>query len=132
MLNKLQKAWLRFRGRSAAVPREGFTLVEIMMVLLILSVGILPVAVIQHQARKEVSEADRYTEGITIASTQMERIKGMGFGVATPDSGATGNVNWVAQINNVSFGLDRVVVTASWRNGNATESLTITDLMSMR
>jgi prepilin-type N-terminal cleavage/methylation domain-containing protein len=132
MLNKLQRAWLRFRGRGAAVPREGFTLVEIMMVLLILSVGILPVAAIQHQARKEVSEADRYTEGITIASTQLERIKGMGFGVATPDSGAAGQVNWVAQINNVSFGLDRIVVTASWQNGNAIESLTLTDLMSMR
>ena len=112
--------------------REGFTLVEIMMVLVILSVGILPVAVIQHRARKEVSESNRYTEGIVIASSQLERIKGMGFGNAAADSGAAGNVNWVARINNVAFGLDRITVTASWQNDNVVESLTVTDLVSMR
>ncbi len=132
MMNKLDRAWRRFLGRGPAVGREGFTLVEILMVLMILSVGILPIAVIQHRARKEVNESDRYTEGIMIASTQLERIKGMGFGNAAPDSGAVGNVNWVARIDNVGFGLDRVVVTASWQNDSVVESLTVTDLMSMR
>lgn len=132
MLNKLSQAWRRFLGCGPTVGREGFSLVEILMVLMILSVGILPIAVIQHRARKEVNESDRYTEGITIASAQLERIKGMGFGNAAADSGAVGNVNWVAQINNVAFGLDRIVVTASWQNDNVVESLTVTDLMSMR
>jgi prepilin-type N-terminal cleavage/methylation domain-containing protein len=132
MLNKLNKRWRKFMNQGPALGREGFTLVEILMVLMILSVGILPIAVIQHRARQEVSEADRYTEGITIASAQLERIKGMGFGNAAPDSGATGYVNWVANIDNVGFGLDRIVVTVSWQNGNAVESLTVTDLMSMR
>jgi prepilin-type N-terminal cleavage/methylation domain-containing protein len=132
MLNKLNKRWCKFMNQGPALGREGFTLVEILMVLMILSVGILPIAVIQHRARQEVSEADRYTKGITIASAQLERIKGMGFGIAAADSGAAGHVNWVANINNVGFGLDRIVVTASWRNGDAVESLTVTDLMSMR
>lgn len=132
MLNKLNQHWHKFMNRGPALGREGFTLVEIMMVLMILSVGILPIAVIQHRARQEVNEADRYTEGITIASAQLERIKGMGFGNAAPDSGASGNVDWVANIDNVGFGLDRIVVTASWQNGTVVESLTITDLMSMR
>ncbi len=132
MLNRLSKSW-RMLLRQAPMPgREGFTLVEIMMVLVILSVGILPVAVIQHRARKEVSESNRYTEGIVIASSQLERIKGMGFGNAAADSGAAGNVNWVARINNVAFGLDRITVTASWQNDNVVESLTVTDLVSMR
>lgn len=132
MLKKMNQAWRRFLSRGPRAGREGFTLVEILMVLMILSIGILPVAVIQSRARKEVSEADRYTEAINIASAQLERIKGMGFGVAAPDSGASGNVNWNAQITNVAFGLDRIIVTASWQNEGTVESMTVTDLVSMR
>ena len=44
-----------FRYLPFTTGREGFTLVEIMMVLMILTVGVLPIAVIQHQAREEVS-----------------------------------------------------------------------------
>ena len=132
MLNKLNKHWRNFMNQGPALGREGFTLVEILMVLMILSVGVLPIAVIQHRARQEVSEADRYTQGITVASAQLERIKGKGFGIAAPDSGATGEVGWVANIDNVGFGLDRIVVTATWQNGGVVESLTVTDLMSMR
>ncbi len=132
MLKQLNQRWRRFLSQGSVPGREGFTLVEILMVLVILSVGVLPIAVIQSRARKEVSEADRYTEGIVIASTQLERIKGMGFGVAAADSGDVGHVNWTAQVNNVSFGLDQIVVTTSWQNDGVTETLTVTDLVSMR
>jgi len=132
MLNRLNKAWRKFRSRDPVAGREGFTLIEILVVLMILSIGVLPIAVIQHQARREVNEANRYTEGITIASSQLERIKGRGFGVAVADSGAVGHINWNAQVTNVGFGLDRIVVTASWQNGNVVETLTVTDLVSMR
>ncbi len=67
-----------------------------------------------------------------IASAQLERLKGMGFGVAVADSGDIGHVNWTARINNVSFGLDQIVVTTTWQNGDVTESLSVTDLVSMR
>ena len=132
MLRKLNQIRRRFLACGPVAGREGFTLVEILMVLMILSIGILPVAVIQHRARKEVSESDRYSEGISVASTQLERIKGQGFGVAAPDSGTVGNINWNAQITNVAFGLDRIVVTASWQNDGVVETLSISDLMSMR
>ena len=57
--------------------REGFTLIEILMVLMILTVGVLPIAIIQHQARKEVNESDRFTQGIELAQFHMERAKGI-------------------------------------------------------
>ena len=66
-----RKFWQRTRARRAAGPRrpdrKGFSLVEIMMVLLILSVGVLPIAVIQHRARRAVGEAARQTQGIAVA-----------------------------------------------------------------
>ncbi len=132
MLMELRQRWQRCLERRPGVNSEGFTLVEIIMVMLILSIGILPIAVIQHQARRQITASDHYTEGITTASAQLERIKGLGFGVAATDSGLVGNVNWVANVTNESFGLDRITVTATWSDRGVAGSLTVTDLISMR
>src|SRR5210317_271707 len=111
------------KRRTAILDRDGFSLVEIMMVLLILSVGIIPLAVIQHQARQDVQESDTYTDGLNVAQSQLERIKGLGFGNAASDSGVVGNIQWTAQVDNVSFGLDRVQVTTSWRDGGGNRTI---------
>ena len=134
MMQKIARRMRRARriGPRAPIGREGFSLVEIMMVLMILSIGVLPLVIIQHRARGEVTESDQFTQGLTVAQTELERIKGMGFGNAAADTGQVDNVTWVAQVSNVSFGLDRVQVTASWRDGNGVSSLTVTDLVSMR
>ena len=117
--------WLRTK-------QTGFSLVEVLVVLMIISVGILPIAVVQHRARREVSEADQYTQALNVAQAQMERIKGQGFGVAASDSGQAGRIVWNAQVTNVAFGLDRIQVTTSWNNGDGTQSLTLADLTSLR
>ena len=119
-------------GQLPGLGREGFTLVEIMMVLMILTVGVLPIAVIQHRARHEVSEADRHTQGIQVAQMHLERIKGMGFGNAASDSGQAGHIDWTAQVTNVAFGMDRITVTASWATDKGPQSLTVADLVSTR
>lgn len=123
---------LRHWAHDRRLEREGFTLVEIMMVLVILAVGVLPIAVIQHRARAEVSEADRHTQAIAVAQMQMERLKSQGFGNIVNENGVAGNVTWVAQVANVQFGLDRLTVTASWQNKGVVETLTVSDLVSMR
>jgi prepilin-type N-terminal cleavage/methylation domain-containing protein len=119
-------------GRLPGCGREGFTLVEIMMALMILTIGVLPIAVIQHQARREVSEADRYTQGIQIAQMHLERIKGMGFGNAVPEAGQLGQIAWAAQVTNISFGMDRIDVTTTWETDRGLQSITISDLVSLR
>jgi prepilin-type N-terminal cleavage/methylation domain-containing protein len=122
----------KLNNRIPKVDRDGFTLVEILMVLMILTVGVLPIAIIQHQARSEVSESDRYTQGIELAQFHMERAKGMGFGGAVADSGAMGQVQWTLTVTNVTFGMDRLEVTTRWQNDGVEETLTIADLVSMR
>lgn len=128
----LRKLWQMSRMPAMKVARDGFSLVEILMVLMILTVGVLPIALIQHRARHEVTEADWHTRAIAVAQMQVERLKAQGFGNIVAENGTTDNVTWVAQINNVAFGLDRLTVTATWRNNNAMETLTVSDLVSMR
>ncbi|MEN8164147.1 MAG: prepilin-type N-terminal cleavage/methylation domain-containing protein [Acidobacteriota bacterium] len=134
MLQKMNRKIRRLlaSGRLPGFGREGFTLVEIMMVLMILTVGVLPIAIIQHRARGEVSEADRATQAIEVAQLHLERTKGLGFGNAVDSNGQDGHITWAVTVTNVAFGLDRVQVTATWRNDGATETLTIADLMSTR
>lgn len=127
-----QWAYGRRRPRAINPGREGFTLVEIMMVLVILAVGVLPIAIIQHRARGEVNEADRHTQAIAVAQMQLERLKSQGFGNIANENGAVGAINWAAQVNNVAFGLDRVTVVATWQNKSAVETLTVSSLVSMR
>lgn len=129
MMSKLFKA---LKGRARNTDRQGFTLVEILVVLFILSVGVLPLVVIQHRARREVTEADNYTDALLVAQDQLERVKGMGFGNAVTDTGQTGNITWVCQVTNQSFGLDRIELTTSWQAEGEVRTLTIADIVSLR
>lgn len=130
MMHKLNQKLRKLQRRR--LGRGGFSLVEIMMVLMILSVGIIPLAVIQHQARRDVQESDVYTQSLNIAQSQLERIKGLGFGAAAADSGVVGNIQWAARVTNVSFGMDRVEVTTTWLGGGGNQSITVSDLVSLR
>lgn len=120
------------RPDLAGPGRDGFSLVEMLVVMLILAVGILPVAVVQHRARQEVVKSDLHSQAVTVCQSQLERLKGMGFGNAAPDSGDTGRIAWNARVTNVAFGMDRIDVTATWQSNRGQETLTIADLVSMR
>jgi len=118
--------------KPGRVGRDGFTLVEILVVLVILTIGIVPLAVVQSSARREVSESDRYTQALVLAQDRLERMKALGFGVAAPDSGASGQLAWNADVQNVSFGLDRIGVTVTWFDGGQPQQLRMVSLVSMR
>ncbi len=120
------------KGRTSALDRGGFTLVEILMVMLILSVGILPIAMIQHRARAQVTQSDIYMRAVTLGQAQLERIKQQGFGNIVAEAGVDGVVNWNSTVNNVAFGLDRIEVTVVWQESGAPMTLTFADLVSMR
>jgi len=120
------------RGRKFLPGRGGFTLTEIIVVLGILAIGILPLAVVQSRARRDVTRSDMYTQAITIAQSQLEQMKGRGFGNAVPDSGQVGQIQWWANVTNVSFGLDRYDVTVIWPDGTRNRTIQVSDLCSMR
>ena len=122
----------RTRAPSRLPDRSGFTLPEIMVVLVILAIGIMPLAIVQSRARVQVRHADRMTQAVVLAQTQLEAMKGAGFGNAAPDSGQAGQLSWRTSVQNVSFGLDRIDVTVTWFDGRRDQNIQVSDLMSMR
>lgn len=120
------------RWRLARPDRGGFTLTEIMVVMVVLVIGILPLAMVQNRARQDVQQSDRFTQAITLAQEQLEQIKGQGFGNAQPDSGTVGQVDWESRVTLISFGLERIEVEVSWRDMNGDRSLVLADMVSVR
>ena len=124
------------RPATAAAParadRGGFTLTEILVVLVILTIGIVPLAVVQSTSRRAVGHADRMTQAVALAQSRLEQMRGAGFGNAAPDSGQAGQLRWVSDVQNVGFGLDRVGVTVRWFDGRDNRVLRLVSLVSLR
>ena len=120
------------RRRRLILSRQGFTLVEVLVVMVILSIGILPLALVQTRARAEVQEADNYTRAVTIAQREMESAKGMGFANAVADSGFEDGIRWHTAIADVDMGLRQVDVAVIFNQGGTPDTLRVVCLLSMR
>ena len=123
------------RALHSRIPisdRDGFTLVEVLVVMVIITIGILPLALVQTRARQEVTEADRFTQAMTVAQEQIEWAKGMGFNQAVADSGTDGAVFWRTSIDSMDFGMSRVRVTVIFPQGSRPDTLRVASLVSMR
>jgi prepilin-type N-terminal cleavage/methylation domain-containing protein len=112
--------------------RDGFTLVEVLVVMVIITIGILPLALVQTRARQEVTEADRFTQAMTVAQEQLEWTKGLGFNGVMADSGTTSGVFWRTDVDSLDFGLRRVRVTVIFNQGVMPDTMSVASLVSMR
>ncbi len=122
------------RRHDATPPpaSAGFSLVEIMVVLVILAVGLLPLAFVQTRAQQNVHDSGRLSEAIALAEQHMESIKSVGFGNAAADSGAVNNFQWRADVQNVSPGLDQISVRVDWTDRGRPQRVTVVNLISFR
>lgn len=113
-------------------PDQGFSLVELMVVLVVLAIGLLPLAFVQTRAQQEVVDSGRQSEAVALAQLQMETAKSQGFGVAVDANGAVGNYTWTQTVTNVSFGLDQITVTVNWSERGQPRSVSMINRVSMR
>ncbi len=117
----------------AALRRDGFTLVELMVVLVILTVGLLPLALVQTRASQDVLESSMWTQAVEVAQLQMESARALGFGNIAPDTGLVDSAyTWTRQVQNVSFGLDQVTIDVTWNEKGKQRTIQVSDLVSFR
>ncbi|MGH7681646.1 MAG: type IV pilus modification PilV family protein [Candidatus Eiseniibacteriota bacterium] len=111
----------------------GFTMVELMVAILLIAIGILPVAMVQSRSTRDVVATGQSTRALSIAQDRMEVTRTSGFSAAIVDSGVvTGGFTWKTNLTNMSTTLKRVDVTVSWTSRGAAQSLQISDLISDR
>jgi prepilin-type N-terminal cleavage/methylation domain-containing protein len=110
----------------------GFSLVELMVALVILTIGLLPLAFVQTRAGQDVFDSGRYTEALTIAQLQMEETKSLGFGAAATDTGTVDSYTWVRDVQNVGQGLDQVTVSVTWNERGDPRTVRLINRISFR
>lgn len=68
------------RGRVAAGPRAGFTLVELVVAIMILSVGVLGLASTAAVVTRQMGGGAQQTRAAAVAQTRFEELRAMGCG----------------------------------------------------
>ena len=112
--------------------QDGFSLVEIMVVLVILTIGLLPLAIVQTRAQQDVFESGQFSDALNVAQMQMETAKSQGFGNAVTDSGQVDIYSWRTTVTNVSFGLDRIAVRVGWNEKGEPRAVQVVNMISFR
>jgi prepilin-type N-terminal cleavage/methylation domain-containing protein len=121
------------RASAPECRREaGFSLVELMVALVILTIGLLPLAFVQTRAQQDVFDSGRHTEALAIAQLQMEETKSLGFGAAQPDTGQVDSYTWIRDVQNISNGLDQITVTVNWNERGDPRTVRLINRISFR
>jgi type IV pilus assembly protein PilV len=108
--------------RTKLETEKGFTIIEVLIAISVLTIGILAVSTMQVSAIRGNAFASRQTEGTTLALDRMEKIMSLSYEntdlaagnhtVPSPPSGYTvvWNVSDDSPLNNAK----RIIVTVTW------------------
>lgn len=113
----------------------GVTIIELMVVLVVVAVGILALSGIQTHSSTDVYATGRKAGALSVAQTQMESKRSLGYAQAVSDTGTTGNYSWTSVVDTVgppTDGLNRITVTVYWTEKGVTDSTRLFDLISDR
>jgi len=113
-------------------PEAGFTLIELMIVVVFIAIGVLALSGIQTHSYKDVYTTGRRTRALELAKTQAEIARSDGYLNAVPDSGQVGIFTWNQAVDSVGVGFVRVTVNVNWNESGTPKTVQIVDLLSAR
>lgn len=120
---------------TTPLPRtgsEGYSLVELMIVMVIITIGIVALAQVQVRSSHDVDSSGRFSTALAVAQDRLERARALGFDAAVSDSGAQDIYNWTTQVDSAGPDLRSAVVLVSWDEGGEPASVQLQTLLSSR
>jgi type IV pilus assembly protein PilV len=124
-------------SKSSMSIEEGFTLIEIMIALVIMSIGLTALAAVQISAIRGNAFSKRMTTAVSIADEKIEQIKSIPYANIISESSiqiTQSNMNFTRQVtvtNNSPLPNSRKVeVVVTWSEGSKSHSVPITTIVS--
>jgi prepilin-type N-terminal cleavage/methylation domain-containing protein len=113
---------------------KGVTLIELMIVLVVISIGLLALSGVQTSSSRDVDATGRHSHAIQLAKNQMEVARAAGYTLVVPDSGLSGPFTWNTAVTEsvADPGLKTVVVSVTWTEHGRQRSVRLEDLLSSR
>jgi type IV pilus assembly protein PilV len=124
-------------SKSQVSTEDGFTLIELMITLVILSMGLVALAGLQVSAIKGNTFSKRMTAAVSIANQKLEQIKDTAYANILSESSTQitqSNMTFTRQVtvtNNSPMANTKTVnVTVTWSDGSDSHSVPITTVIS--
>jgi type IV pilus assembly protein PilV len=124
-------------SKSQVSIEDGFTLIEIMITLVILSIGLTALAGLQVSAIKGNTFSKRMTAAVSIANEKLEQMKDTDYANILSESSTQitrSNMRFTRQVtvtNNSPLANTKTVnVTVTWSDGSNSHSVPITTIIS--
>jgi prepilin-type N-terminal cleavage/methylation domain-containing protein len=106
---------------------RGFTIVEVLIAVIILTVGLLGLASTAAYVTRMIAQGNRYTEAATLANRRLELLRGGGCSTMANGSNITGRYTVTWTVTSIVSGKGRQIqltVTSPTTYGTRTDSFT--------
>ena len=125
------------RSKPTVKSEEGFTLIEIMIALVVLSIGLIALAGLQMSAMRGNTLSKRMTTAVSIANARIEQIKNMPYANIQSESSTQiteSNMTFTRQVtvsNDIPVANTKTVnVTVTWKNGAKSHTVPISTVIT--
>jgi type IV pilus assembly protein PilV len=125
------------RSKSAIGTEEGFTLVEIMIALVVLSIGLIALAGLQVSAIRGNVFSKRMTTAVSVATERIEQIKNTPYENIQSESSTqvtASNMNFTRQVtvtnNSPLVNTKTVNVAVTWKDGSKSFTVPISTVIN--
>jgi type IV pilus assembly protein PilV len=125
------------RSKPTVKSEEGFTLIEIMIALVVLSIGLIALAGLQMSAMRGNTLSKRMTTAVSIANARIEQIKNMPYANIQSESSTQiteSNMTFTRQVtvsNDIPVANTKTVnVTVTWKNGAKSHTAPISTVIT--
>jgi type IV pilus assembly protein PilV len=125
------------RSKPTVKSKEGFTLIEIMIALVVLSIGLIALAGLQMSAMRGNTLSKRMTTAVSIANARIEQIKNMPYANIQSESSTQvteSNMTFTRQVtvsNDIPVANTKTVnVIVTWKNGAKSHTVPISTVIT--